>query len=455
MGAGTWEPAVRIEMRVLSALVTLSVLLGGSAGALADACPGRPDALGTSRVITVDPAEHSRIGTMQYHETLPLADKEVVLTFDDGPLPPYTSRVLETLAAECVKATFFMVGRQARAYPDMVRRVYNEGHTIGSHSQNHPRIFTRLPAAGAEDEIEQGVAAIAAALGDAHALAPFFRFPGLGRSPPIETYLGARGIMSWSADFLADDWTHISAQKVLARALDRIERKRKGILLLHDIQPATALALPALLRVLKARGYRIVHVMPAGPERPKTVTEPDGWVMHRPAPPSWPRIVEPARPPELPAPSRQGFGYPQLAELEEGASLPSSQSADAWPGVSISAVPALGAPLQPALMLPGLGPRASVEWMSFKSAGRTIWPGARRAAARGAKSRPIAAHHRGHKPSRATAPKPPHTAAPVPFAAPGYMPPPPRPTRADADAPVPPADVPMAPRLVSRSPLVP
>ena len=99
MGAGTWEPAVRIEMRVLSALVTLSVLLGGSAGALADACPGRPDALGTSRVITVDPAEHSRIGTMQYHETLPLADKEVVLTFDDGPLPPYTNRVLDRTAA--------------------------------------------------------------------------------------------------------------------------------------------------------------------------------------------------------------------------------------------------------------------------------------------------------------------------------------------------------------------
>src|SRR5437868_3017417 len=248
MGAGTWEPAVRIEMRVLSALVTLSVLLGGSAGALADACPGRPDALGTSRVITVDPAEHSRIGTMQYHETLPLADKEVVLTFDDGPLPPYTSRVLETLAAECVKATFFMVGRQARAYPDMVRRVYNEGHTVASHSQTHPRIFTRLPMAAAENEIDQGRASVAAALGDERAAAPFFRFPGLGRSDAIEEYLAAHGLMTWSADFLADDWRHITAQQVLARALDRLERRGKGVLLLHDIQPRTALALPVLLK---------------------------------------------------------------------------------------------------------------------------------------------------------------------------------------------------------------
>jgi len=81
--------------------------------ALAGECPGHPDALGTERIIAVDPAEHARIGAMQYRETLPLADKEVVLTFDDGPLPPYTARILQTLASECVKATFFMIGRQA------------------------------------------------------------------------------------------------------------------------------------------------------------------------------------------------------------------------------------------------------------------------------------------------------------------------------------------------------
>jgi hypothetical protein len=125
-------------MRVWSAIAAcLGVLAGASVSAVAAECPGNPDALGTSRVISVDPTEHRRIGTLQYHESLPLADKEVVLTFDDGPLPPYTAQILETLVAECVKATFFMVGRQARAYPDVVRRVYNEGHTVASHSQNH------------------------------------------------------------------------------------------------------------------------------------------------------------------------------------------------------------------------------------------------------------------------------------------------------------------------------
>lgn len=277
-------------MRFLSAIAGLFALVGASASALAADCPGNPDALGTSRVITVDPAEHPRIGSMQYHESLPLEDREVVLTFDDGPLPPTTNRVLDTLAAECVKATFFMVGRQARAFPDMVRRVYNEGHTVASHSQNHPLIFTRLPMVGAEKEIDDGRASVAAALGDERALAPFFRFPGLGRSNAIEEYLGAQGIMTWSADFLADDWRHITAQQVLTRALDRLDRRGKGVLLLHDIQPRTALALPVLLKALKARGYRIVHVVPAGPDRPKTVAPLEAWATRHT--PTWPRVLE-------------------------------------------------------------------------------------------------------------------------------------------------------------------
>lgn len=277
-------------MRFWSAIAGLLALAGACASACAAECPGNPDALGTSRVITVDPAEHARIGSMQYHESLPLEDKEVVLTFDDGPVPAYTSRVLETLAAECVKATFFIVGRQARAFPDMVRRVYNEGHTIATHSQNHPLIFTRLSMAAAENEIEQGRASVAAALGDERAMAPFFRFPGLGRSNAIEEYLAGRGLMTWSADVVADDWRKITAQQVLTRALDRLDRRGKGVLLLHDIQPRTALALPVLLRALKARGYRVVQVVPAGPERPKTLTPPEAWA-GRPMP-VWPRVLE-------------------------------------------------------------------------------------------------------------------------------------------------------------------
>ena len=112
--------------------------------------------MGVSRTIVVDPTEHSSWAAMQYRESLPLSDKEVVLTFDDGPLPPYTNRILDTLASECVKATFFMVGRMVRGYPSIVRRIYNEGHTIANHSQNHPFTFHKMSVEQAAREIEDG-----------------------------------------------------------------------------------------------------------------------------------------------------------------------------------------------------------------------------------------------------------------------------------------------------------
>src|SRR5262245_9498872 len=129
-GAAAWPVMAQAQ----GAVPVLGFLRAATADA--EQCP--PGALGVSRTLVVDPNEHSRVGSMQYPETLPLNDHEVVLTFDDGPVPRYTNRVLETLASECVKATFFMVGQMARAYPWMVRRVYDEGHTVANHTQNHP-----------------------------------------------------------------------------------------------------------------------------------------------------------------------------------------------------------------------------------------------------------------------------------------------------------------------------
>jgi peptidoglycan/xylan/chitin deacetylase (PgdA/CDA1 family) len=309
---------VDVEMRSVVALFAVCMLVTWTS-AKAD-CPGNPDALGTERVITIDPNEHPRVGSMQYPETLPLNDKEVVLTFDDGPIPLYTNRILGALAAECVKATFFMVGRQARAYPAEVRKVYNEGHTVGSHSETHPLIFTRLSIGAAEQEIDRGIASVSAALGDPRALAPFFRFPGLGRSHAIESYLSSHGIMTWSADFPADDWTHISGQEVMRRALERLEHRGKGILLLHDIQPATALMLPQLLRELKERGYHIVQVVPAGPERPKSVTEPEAWLLHKPKP-VWPTVLDSSTS-AFAVPSAQSFGWPHPFRSQIVAPMP-------------------------------------------------------------------------------------------------------------------------------------
>ncbi|WP_414644642.1 polysaccharide deacetylase family protein [Bradyrhizobium sp.] len=264
------------------AVLFLGMLASGIAVGTAAAadCPGNPGALGTSRTLVVDPREHPRIGTMQYAETLPLQDHEVVLTFDDGPLPPHSTQVLDILAAQCVKATFFIIGRMARDYPEGVRKVRDAGHTIGTHSQNHPLGMNRLPIERARQEIDDGIAATAAALGGASSLAPFFRIPGLRRAGDVEDYLAARGIQTWSADFPADDWRRVSSARVYDLAMQRLEAKGKGILLLHDIQARTVAALPKILHELKARGYRIVHVVPATPDQPATPTEPQQWQPH-------------------------------------------------------------------------------------------------------------------------------------------------------------------------------
>ena len=247
--------------------------------ARAETC-ANPNALGTARTLVVDPAAHRLVGSMQYPETLPLNDHEVVLTFDDGPLPKHTRPILETLAAECVKATFFIVGRMATAYPEALREVYAAGHTIGTHTQNHPLGMNKMPTEKAEAEIAQGIASTSAALGNPDAVAPFVRIPGLRRSPVIESYLASKDLMAWSADFPADDWHHISSAKVVQTALSRLEAKGRGILLLHDIQQRTQDALPVILRELKARGYRIVHVVPSTPNRPVTPTKPWQWHIH-------------------------------------------------------------------------------------------------------------------------------------------------------------------------------
>ena len=266
------------------------LLAAGAGTALADACPGHPDALGTSRVLTISPAEFSRIGTIQYKQTLPLNDHEVVLTFDDGPIPPYSNSILDTLDSQCVKATYFMVGEMAHAYPAIARRIYNAGHTIGTHTQHHPFAFQRLSIQRVEREVDGGIASVDAALGDPKAVAPFFRIPGLGRTNAIEQFLESKALVTWSADIDTNDWWRgTSPSQLIKRAMRRLNEKGRGILLMHDIHPATAMALPALLQELKSQGYHVVQVVPAG-ERPAVLPE----LVASPAEDkgNWPRVLK-------------------------------------------------------------------------------------------------------------------------------------------------------------------
>ena len=163
------------------------------------------------------------------------------------------------------------------AYPDAVRRIYNAGHVIGTHSQNHPLTFDQMALPRIEREVGAGIASVQAAVGDPRAVAPFFRIPGLLRSKQVESYLASQSLAVWSADEVADDWYKgVTAQQIVRKAISRIEAKgHRGVLLLHDIHPATVMALPTLLKELKAKGYRIVQAVPAG-ERPKSVPRAGG-----------------------------------------------------------------------------------------------------------------------------------------------------------------------------------
>jgi peptidoglycan/xylan/chitin deacetylase (PgdA/CDA1 family) len=274
-----------LELKIFLCALALA---GANIPAVAAECANNPDALGTSRIVALSFDQLSQVGSMQYKGILPLRDHEVVLTFDDGPLPPYTNVILDALASQCVKATYFLVGQMARSYPYLVRRLYNAGHTVGTHSLDHPLTFERLPLARVKQEVEGGIAQIDAAIGDARAVAPFFRIPGFKRSNAVDNYLKSRALVNWSADIVADDWFKgITPQQIVQRAMQRLEAKGRGILLLHDIHPATAMALPALLKALKERGYRVVHVIPAR-AMPKSVP-------NLPAPvaavnSTWPRV---------------------------------------------------------------------------------------------------------------------------------------------------------------------
>jgi peptidoglycan-N-acetylglucosamine deacetylase len=326
---GAWR-GVRIGRQAVLA-IGLFAGFALQAAAAAD-CPGHPNALGTSRTLVVDPRAHPRVGTMQYPETLPLADHEVVLTFDDGPLPRNSNKVLDILAAECVKATFFTIGNMARFSPEGVRKLLAADQTIGTHTQTHPLSMNRMSTERAKQEIDDGIASTKAALGDdADALAPFFRIPGLLRADNVEDYLAEQGIQVWSADFLADDWRHISSARVYDLAISRLEAKGKGILLLHDIQARTVAALPRILETLKARGYRIVHVVPATAQRPATPTEPQEWLLH-PSPDAiahWPQVPNFvfADLGSLPVPARSDFDETK----ETTPLLQASFSRPSWP----------------------------------------------------------------------------------------------------------------------------
>ncbi|WP_407169950.1 polysaccharide deacetylase family protein [Bradyrhizobium sp. ORS 111] len=247
-------------LAILVAIAVAPVVL--AAPARAD-CPNK-DALGTSRVLEVDPATYPRVGLKSFPQTLPLEDHEIVLTFDDGPTPGLTDKVLAALSAECVHATFFMVGRGAADHPELVRKIARLGHTIGYHTWDHPHLNKLAPDA-AEANIDSGISAVEKALHGTSSTTPttpFFRFPYFESTPHLLDRLEKRGIAVFGADFWASDWNKMTPEEELKLLTGRLETVRKGILLLHDPRQQTADMLPAFLRYLREHNYRVVHIVP-------------------------------------------------------------------------------------------------------------------------------------------------------------------------------------------------
>ncbi len=247
---------------------------------LAQAAPCPPDALGTSRVLEVGSSGGLQIGLKTYPQTLQLEDHEVVLTFDDGPNPGTTDRVLDALEKQCVKATFFVIGREAEAHPALLKREYEAGETIGHHSFSHPAKTLRLMTEeAAKADIDKGFGADDRVLyGSAgpEPRVPFFRFPGFADTPALVAWLSSRDIAVFGADFWAFDWLDMSPDEELQIVLRKLEQEKRGILLLHDSRTSTALMLPVLLDELKKRGFKIVHLVP-GAAPPPLLKAPEGW----------------------------------------------------------------------------------------------------------------------------------------------------------------------------------
>src|ERR1700732_3301454 len=191
---------------------------------VAAACP--PEALGGARTLEGGASGGPPVGLKTYPRSLALDDREIVLTFDDGPAAQTTPKVLDALAKECVKVTFFLVGRNAEALPALVKREIAEGHTVGHHTFSHPAATLRgLGESAAQEEILRGFEADDKAAYGTASGAPkvrFFRFPGFADTPGLVAWLSAKNIAVFGADLWVSDWQSMTPETELALILSLV-----------------------------------------------------------------------------------------------------------------------------------------------------------------------------------------------------------------------------------------
>ena len=233
-----------------------------SAAATAQTAPPctNPNALGVSRTVQIDTTGGPGFGFEHYKANDFLQPKEVVLTFDDGPQKFSTEAVLAALAEQCVKATFFSIGKMALGYPEIIREVSHAGHTVGTHTWSHKAIGKLKTFEEGKDEIERGISAVHRAVGGP--VAPFFRYPTLVDTKESLEYLGKRNIAMFSTDVDSLDYKIQTPESIVKTVMTKLAKNGKGIILMHDIHKKTAKAVPLLLAALKQGGYKVVHLTP-------------------------------------------------------------------------------------------------------------------------------------------------------------------------------------------------
>ena len=254
-------------MRISSVLFFLAVIVGTglasvSATDQAQAAYCKPGAkLGVSRTVTLKTGGGARFGSSHGGHRNFLRDKEVVLTFDDGPIPATTNKVLHELERHCTKATFFMVGQMAKNYPSMVRKVLAKGHTVGIHSYSH-RNLGQTNAKTAVQDVDRSIKAINKAAG--RKVTAFFRFPYLSENRAVNNYLKKRNYGVFAIDVDSLDYRMSSPNSMVNRIMSELRRKGRGIILMHDIKKVTANGLGQLLTRLNDEGYKLVHIKGSG-----------------------------------------------------------------------------------------------------------------------------------------------------------------------------------------------
>ena len=216
-----------------------------------------PDALGVARTVEIDTTGGPGFGMDHYKAYDFLQPKEVVITIDDGPQVRTTKAILDALDEQCTKAIFFSLGKMALGLPEIIRDVAHRGHTVGTHTWSHQDLRKKSDQE-AKDEIEKGISGVRRAVGGP--ISPFFRYPYLRDSQATLAHLASRNIAMFTTDVDSFDFKRQTAEKLVETIMKKLEKNGKGIILMHDIQPHTAKAMPALLAALKAGGYKVVQM---------------------------------------------------------------------------------------------------------------------------------------------------------------------------------------------------